>query len=167
MGKIAVVLADDFEDVEFSTPKAALFAAGHEVEVIGTESGTVMGKNGTEVSIDIVVADADPSDYSALLIPGGYSPDHLRTDDGIVEFVASIVKAGLPVAAVCHAPSLLIEAGVVEGRTMTSWPSIRTDLANAGATVVDEEVVVDGQFITSRNPDDLAAFSSALVDTLM
>lgn len=167
MSKIAVVLADDFEDVEFSTPKAALIEAGHDVEVIGVEAGTVIGKNGTEVSIDTVVADADPSHYAALLIPGGFSPDHLRTDRGIVDFVASIARSGLPIAAVCHAPSLLIEAGVVDGRTMTSWPSIRTDLTNAGANVVDEEVVVDGHFITSRNPDDLAAFSTTLVNTLM
>ncbi len=167
MSKIAVVLADDFEDVEFSTPKAALVEAGHDVEVIGVECGAVIGKHGTEVSIDLAVADADPDDYAALLIPGGFSPDHLRTDDDIVAFVASFARSERPIAAVCHAPSLLIEAGVVEGRTMTSWPSIRTDLANAGATVVDQEVVVDGPFITSRNPDDLVAFSTTLVNSLM
>ncbi len=167
MSKIAVVLADDFEDVEFSTPKAVLLEAGHQVEVIGVEPGVVIGKHGTEVSVDLAAADADPNDYAALLIPGGFSPDHLRTNDAIVEFVASIARSQRPIAAVCHAPSLLIEAGVVEGRTMTSWPSIRTDLANAGANVVDQEVVVDGQFITSRKPDDLVAFSSTLGNMLM
>lgn len=167
MSKIAVVLADDFEDVEFVTPKAALTEAGHEVVVIGSEQGVVTGKQGTEVHIDLVVADATPSDYDALLIPGGFSPDHLRTDAGIVSFVSTMVEAAVPIAAICHAPSLLIEAGVVDGRTMTSFPSIRTDLANAGATVVDDDVVIDEPFITSRNPDDLAAFSSALVKALL
>ena len=167
MSKIAVVLADDFEDVEFTTPKAALIEAGHEVVVIGSDEGVVTGKQGTDVHVDLVVADATPADYDALLIPGGFSPDHLRTDDEIVAFVSAMVAADVPIAAVCHAPSLLIEAGVVDGRTMTSWPSIRTDLANAGATVVDEEVVIDEPFITSRNPDDLTAFSSALVRALL
>lgn len=166
MSKIAFVLADDFEDSEFGTPKAALIEAGHEVDVIGTEAGVVTGKNGTEVSITTVVTDADPADYVALVIPGGFSPDHLRTDDDIVEFVKRMAARDVPVAAVCHAPSLLIEAELVNGRTMTSWPSIRTDLRNAGADVVDREVVVDGRFISSRNPDDLPAFSAAIIEQL-
>ncbi|MDW3215867.1 MAG: type 1 glutamine amidotransferase domain-containing protein [Ilumatobacteraceae bacterium] len=166
MSKIAFVLADDFEDSEFGTPKAALIEAGHEVDVIGTETGVVTGKNGTEVSITTVVTDADPADYAALVIPGGFSPDHLRTDDDIVEFVKRMAARDVPVAAVCHAPSLLIEAELVNGRTMTSWPSIRTDLRNAGADVVDREVVVDGRFISSRNPDDLPAFSAAIIEQL-
>lgn len=166
MSKIAFVLADDFEDSEFGTPKATLTDAGHEVDVIGTETGVVTGKNGTEVSITTLVTDADPADYAALVIPGGFSPDHLRTNGDIVEFVERMAARDVPVAAVCHAPSLLIEAGLVDGRTMTSWPSIRTDLANAGAEVVDQEVVVDGRFITSRNPDDLPAFSAAILEQL-
>ncbi len=167
MTKIAVVLADDFEDVEFTTPKAALTEAGHEIVVIGSERGVVTGKHGTEVSVTATADEVDAADFGALLIPGGFSPDHLRTDEQVVGLVSALVDAGVPVAAICHAPSLLIEAQVVDGRTMTSFPSIRTDLANAGATVVDEEVVVDGQFITSRNPDDLAVFSSTLVHALL
>jgi protease I len=166
MSKIAFVLADDFEDSEFGTPKAALLEAGYEIDVIGAEPGVVTGKQGTEVDITTVVADADPADYVALVIPGGFSPDHLRTNEAIVEFVRQIAGRDVPVAAVCHAPSLLIEAGLVDGRTMTSWPSIRTDLANAGANVVDEEVVVDGRFISSRKPDDLPAFCAAIIEQL-
>jgi protease I len=166
MSKIAFVLADDFEDSEFGTPKAALLEAGYEIDVIGAESGVVTGKQGTEVDITTVVADADPADYVALVIPGGFSPDHLRTNEAIVEFVRQIAGRDVPVAAVCHAPSLLIEAGLVDGRTMTSWPSIRTDLANAGANVVDEEVVIDGRFISSRKPDDLPAFCAAIIEQL-
>jgi deglycase len=166
MSKIAFVLADDFEDSEFSTPKAALTDAGHDVDVIGTEAGIVTGKHGTQVAITTVVTDADPDTYAALVIPGGFSPDHLRTNDDIVGFVRRMAARDVPVAAVCHAPSLLIEAGLVDGRTMTSWPSIRTDLANAGADVVDDEVVVDGRFITSRNPDDLPAFSATILEQL-
>lgn len=166
MSKIAFVLADDFEDSEFGTPKAALVEAGHEVDVIGTDTGVVTGKHGTEVSITTVVTDAEPADYAALVIPGGFSPDHLRTNDDIVTFVRRLAERDVPVAAVCHAPSLLIEAGLVTGRTMTSWPSIRTDLVNAGATVVDDEVVVDGHFISSRRPDDLPAFSAAIIEQL-
>lgn len=166
MSKIAFVLADDFEDTEFSTPKSALTDAGHDVDVIGTDLGIVTGKHGTEVSVTTLVTDADPSDYAALVIPGGFSPDHLRTDDHIVEFVQQMAARDVPIAAVCHAPSLLIEAGLVNGRTMTSWPSIRTDLENAGADVVDEEVVIDGQFISSRNPDDLPAFTAAILERI-
>lgn len=166
MSKIAFVLADDFEDSEFGTPQAALVEAGHEVDVIGIDTGVVTGKHGTEVSITTAVTDAEPADYAALVIPGGFSPDHLRTNDDIVTFVRRLAERDVPVAAVCHAPSLLIEAGLVAGRTMTSWPSIRTDLVNAGATVVDEEVVVDGRFISSRRPDDLPAFSAAIIEQL-
>lgn len=166
MSKIAVVLADDFEDVEFTTPKAALIEAGHEVVVIGTDQGVVTGKQGTDVHIDLAVADATPGDYDALLIPGGFSPDHLRTDDAVVAFTRSMFERGVPVAAICHAPSLLIEADVVRGRTVTAFPSIRTDLRNAGAHVVDEEVCVDANLITSRDPDDLPAFNRAILDAL-
>ena len=166
MSKIAFVLADDFEDSEFSIPKAALIDAGHEVDVIGTETGIVTGKNGTQVPVTTDVTDAEPADYAALVIPGGFSPDHLRTHDDIVSFVRAMADRDVPVAAVCHAPSLLIEADLVEGRTMTSWPSIRTDLTNAGAHVVDRDVVVDGRFISSRNPDDLPAFSAAILEQL-
>lgn len=166
MSTIAVVLADDFEDVEFTEPRDALTDAGHEVVVVGSEPGTVTGKEGTEVEVTTSAADVTAGDYAGLLVPGGFSPDHLRTDDDVVSFVQEMVGIGVPIAAICHAPSLLIEAGVVDGTTMTSFPSIRTDLRNAGAEVVDEELVVDGQFITSRDPDDLPAFCRAFVDAL-
>lgn len=165
-GVVAVVLANDFEDVEFTEPRDALLDAGFGVEVIGSESGTVTGKKGTEVTIDRTVSGVDPDAYVGLLIPGGFSPDRLRTDEAIVSFVADLFDRPIPTAAICHAPSLLIEAAVVEGRRLTSYQSIRTDLANAGADVVDAEVVIDDNLITSRNPGDLPAFIDALLDAL-
>lgn len=165
-GTLAVVLADDFEDVEFTEPRDALLAAGYGVEVIGSGPGTVTGKKGTEVAIDRTVSTVDPNGYVGLLIPGGFSPDRLRTDDAIVELVVDLFGRPIPTAAICHAPSLLIEAGVVEGRRLTSYQSIRTDLVNAGADVVDAEVVIDDNLITSRNPGDLPAFVDALLSAL-
>lgn len=168
MAKVAIVLGDDFEDVEFETPRSALVDHGHEVSVIGLEQGAeVIGKRG-EVSytIDCTADQVHPADFDALVIPGGYSPDHLRTDTTLVRFVKGCSDSGMPVAAICHAGSLLIEADVVKGRTVTSWPSIRTDLQNAGAAWMDGEVVADGNLITSRNPDDLPAFTKELLDRL-
>ena len=115
---------------------------------------------------EIGIAEADPDDYDALVLPGGYSPDHLRTDDDVVAFVRTMVQIERPVAAVCHAPWLLIEADVVEGKTVTSWPSVATDLRNAGANWVDQEVVVDGLLITSRKPDDLPAFTDTILKAI-
>jgi protease I len=166
MTRIAFVLGNDFEDAEFETPHTTLLKHGLEVDVIGTDTDDVTGKHGTNVSIDKAIDDAAASDYDLLVIPGGFSPDHLRTDERIVDFVKAFADADKVIAAVCHAPSLLIEAGLVEGRTMTSWPSIRTDLRNAGAEVVDREVVVDGNVITSRNPDDLPAFTDTILASL-
>ncbi|HEX2063259.1 MAG TPA: type 1 glutamine amidotransferase domain-containing protein [Acidimicrobiales bacterium] len=168
MAKVAFVLADDFEDSEFTVPYERIREAGHEVTVIGTEAGKeVTGKRGNatftpETTPDAVSAD----DFDALVIPGGYSPDKLRTDQGIVKFVEAIFTADRPVASICHAGSLLVEADVVDGKTVTSWPSVRTDLQNAGAKWVDKEVVVDGNLITSRNPDDLDAFCDAILKAL-
>lgn len=166
--KIAVLLADEFEDSELTRPVDALKSAGHEVTIIGTEEGQCLeGKQGeASVTTDAAVADCDPSSFDALLIPGGHSPDHLRTDDDMVSFTKTMVEADKPIAAVCHGPQLLIEAGVVSGKRMTSFESVRTDLSNAGAEVVDEEVVIDMPFITSRKPDDLDAFSDALLARL-
>ena len=166
VGAIAVVVADDFEDSEFTHPRDALVEAGYRLDVIGSDNGQVTGKNGTTVVIDRRAADADPSSYRALLIPGGYSPDRLRTDGDVVALVRELMNREVPVAAICHAPSLLIEADAVEGRRLTGFASIRTDLVNAGAGVLDEEVVVDGNLITSRNPDDLPAFTDALLNAL-
>lgn len=168
MARIAVVLASDFEDPEFTEPRDALVDAGHTVDVIGSEAGKELtGKRGdATVTTDLAVGDADPGEYDALVIPGGYSPDKLRTDADIVGFVRKFGQADVPVAAICHAGSLLIEAELVAGKRLTSWPSIRTDLVNAGADWVDEEVVVDGNLITSRNPDDIPAFNRTLLEKI-
>jgi protease I len=168
MAYIAFVLGPDFEDSEFRQPFDALTHAGHKIEVIGAKAGEVVrGKRGKEqVKVEANAAERDPRNYDALVIPGGYSPDHLRVDKGVVGFVEKFVRSGKPVAAVCHGPQLLIEANAVRGKQMTSWPSVRTDLENAGAKWVDREVVIDGALITSRKPDDLPAFSAAINERL-
>ena len=165
MAKIAFVLADDFEDSEFRQPYDTLAAAGHDLTVIGTEKGAeVKGKKGKETFvIDADPEQVSPDEFDALVVPGGYSPDKLRTDDRIVSLVRSMGESGKPVAFICHAGSLLIEADLVRGRRVTSWPSIRTDLVNAGADWVDAEVVEDANLISSRKPDDLPAFSEAIL----
>jgi protease I len=164
MARIALVLGQDFEDSEFRIPYDGLTQTGHQIEIIGVKAGAkVKGKQGKEeVAIERAAAEADPAKYDALVIPGGYSPDHLRTDPSVVRFVDAMVKSGKLIAAVCHGPSLLIDADAVKGKTVTSWPSIRKDLSNAGARVVDEEVAVDGKLITSRKPADLPAFTAAI-----
>ncbi len=168
MAKVAFVLDNDFEDSEFKIPYDRLTQAGHEAVVIGTEAQKrVAGKKGKETFTTEASPDAvDPGDFDALVIAGGYSPDKLRTNDGIVSFVRKVADAGSPVAAICHAGSLLIEAELVEGRRLTSWPSIRKDLENAGAVWTDAEVVEDGNLITSRKPDDLDAFCAAILKRL-
>jgi protease I len=168
MAKIAFVLADDFEDDEFRIPYDRMRAAGHEVSIIGLQKGRfVEGKRKRErVAIGATPGQVSAADFDALLIPGGYSPDHLRMDLGIVKFVRDFGLSGRPIAAVCHGPSLLIEADLVDGKKLTSWPSIHTDLVNAGAHWEDQAVVQDGNLITSRNPGDLSAFSDALVACL-
>jgi protease I len=168
MARVAFVLAEDFEDSEFRKPYDALREAGHIVEVLGAEQGvSVTGKKGREkIKIEAAAADCDPDDYDALVIPGGYSPDHLRTDKAVVEFVHEMVGRGKLIAAVCHGPQLLIEVEAVKGKQMTSWPSVKKDLENAGAKWVDKEVVVDGLLITSRKPDDLDAFCAAITKAL-
>jgi protease I len=168
MAKVAFVLADDFEDSEFKVPYDRVRHAGHDVTVVGKQAGKeVKGKKGKESFVPEAGPDqVSASDFDALVIPGGYSPDKLRVDEGVVKFVKGFFGSDKPVAAICHAGSLLVEADAVEGRTVTSWPSIRTDLVNAGAEWVDREVVVDGSLITSRNPDDLPAFCDAILDKL-
>ena len=164
MARIAFVVADDFEDSEFRKPYDALRAAGHTIEVLGAEAGkTVTGKKQQErVKIEAAASARDPDAFDALVIPGGYSPDHLRMNADVVAFVSRMVKSGKLIAAVCHGPQLLIEVDAVKGKQLTSWPSVRTDLENAGATWVDKEVVTDGKLITSRKPDDLPAFAKAI-----
>jgi protease I len=168
MAKIAVPLAADFEDSELAVPRDRLRAAGHDISIIGARTGeTVKGKRGKEhATIDATAREVDPADFDALVIPGGYSPDHLRLDGDVVEFVRGFCASGKLIAAVCHGPQLLIEADCVRGKTLTSWPSVRKDLENAGATWRDQEVVEDGNLITSRKPDDLEAFSRAIASRL-
>jgi protease I len=167
--RVAILAADGVERVELEQPRAALDEAGAQTDLLSVHGGDIQARNndldaaGT-FSVDGLVADAFVGDYDALLLPGGtVNPDQLRVDPDAVAFVRDFVDSGKPVAAICHGPWTLIEAGVVSGRTLTSFPSIRTDLRNAGATVVDEEVVVDGNLTTSRSPDDLRAFCDTIV----
>lgn len=168
MSRIAILVDRMFEDSEFRVPYDRLRSAGHDVEVIGLEAGAELtGKQGKErIQVEKRVADVSEEDYDALVIPGGYSPDRLRTDRAAVRLTRTMALANKPVAAVCHAPWMLIEADLVDGRLLTSWPSLRTDLLNAGARWIDREVVVDGNLITSRNPEDLPAFSDAILQQL-
>jgi protease I len=168
MARVAFLVGEMFEDAELRVPFERLKAAGHEVAVVGLEAGKRLDgkKHKEQVIIGRAIRDVSADDFDALVIPGGYSPDHLRVDRDIVDFTRRMVQADKPVAAVCHAGSLLVEAGAVEDRTVTSWPSIRTDLINAGAHWVDQEVVEDGPLITSRKPADLTAFSDAILRQL-
>jgi protease I len=161
---IAFVVDDDFEDSELRVPLDSLRRAGFRIEILGAKRGeTKKGKKGVEtVKIEAAATDRKASQYDALVIPGGYSPDHLRTDPGVVALVRDMVSSGKVVAAVCHGPQLLIEADAVRGKKLTSWPSVRKDLENAGATWTDQEVVIDGNLITSRKPADLPAFAQAI-----
>jgi protease I len=167
--RVAFLATDGVEEVEYTEPRKAVESAGGTAELLSLDTGKIqavnhMDKGGT-YPVDRLVSDADPGDYDALVLPGGVAnPDFLRTDADAVQFVRGFMESGKPVAAICHGPWTLVEAGVVSGRTLTSWPSLRTDLANAGATWVDEQVHVDGNLITSRKPDDLKAFSEALLD---
>lgn len=166
MSRIAFVLADDYEDAEFREPFDAVVRMGHDTTVIGSKSGQdVMGKQRQDrARIEATARDVRPEDFDALVIAGGWSPDKLRMDHDIVAFTRAMVDAGKPVAAICHGPQLLIEADVVRDRTLTSWPSVKKDLENAGAMWVDREVCVSGNLITSRKPEDLKAFQNALLE---
>lgn len=167
-GKVACLVASGFEDSELEIPIQRLAAANYQVEVIGVEAGEKLrGKLGrVVVTADIGVDDADPAHYEGLLIPGGHSPDQLRADPRFVEFVAEFDATGRPLAAICHGPQLLLAAELVRGRTLTAWPTVRSDLRQAGAEVEDVPVVVDGNWITSRDPGDLEAFSARLIEAL-
>jgi protease I len=170
--KIAILAADGVEKVELEQPRAALQQAGAQVELLSLKSGEIQARNhdlepaGTFL-VDRVVSDAAVDEFDGLILPGGtVNPDKLRLDSSAVAFVEAFVGSGKPVAAICHGPWTLVEAGMVAGRTLTSYPSIRTDLRNAGAHVVDQEVVVDGNLISSRSPKDLPAFISAVIEQL-
>lgn len=162
--RVAMVVAEGFEQVEMTEPRKALEAAGARVSLVSPESGTVLGFNhhdkGDAFAIDVALGAAKAEDFDALVLPGGVAnPDALRMLPEAVAFIGALAKAGKPIAAICHAPWTLIEAGVVAGKTLTSWPSLQTDLRNAGAMWVDKSVVVDGKLVTSRKPDDLADFN--------
>jgi protease I len=168
MGRVAFIVEQMFEDSEFRFPYDRVREAGHEAVIVGSQaSKTLKGERGKEsITTEVAVREVSADDFDALVIPGGYSPDRLRLDPEMVAFTRGFVSASKPVAAICHAGSMLVEADVVNGRTLTSWPSIKTDLLNAGAHWVDEEVVEDGNLITSRKPRDLRAFSDALLRQL-
>jgi protease I len=168
--RIAILATDGVEQDELEQPRRALEDAGAETTLLSLEHGEIQARhhdvdNGDTFPVDAVVGDASPDDFDALLLPGGVgNPDKLRMDESAVRFVRGCVEADLPVGVICHGPWTLVEADVVRGRTMTSYPSVRTDLRNAGANVVDDEVVVDRGWVSSRNPDDLPAFCAAIVD---
>lgn len=168
MPKIAFIVDEMFEDSEFKVPYERVKEAGHEAVIVGLESGKKLeGKKGeVTITTEKAIADVGAGDFDALVIPGGYSPDKIRTNGDMVEITRSMVKADKPVAAICHAGWMLAEADVLRNRTVTSWPSIKTDLINAGAEWVDQEVVEDGNLITSRKPDDLEAFTKTLLAQL-
>ncbi|MCP2635897.1 type 1 glutamine amidotransferase [Microbacterium sp. HD4P20] len=165
--RVAFVATDGFEDSELTSPWQAVTDAGATAVLIAPESGEVKGKKGHTQSVDEVTADVKADDFHALVLPGGVvNADHLRMDDAAVAFTRAFFEQHKPVAAICHAAWTLIEAKVVDGRTLTSYPSLQTDLRNAGATWVDEEVVVDDGLVSSRTPDDLPAFNAKLVEEI-
>ncbi len=167
-GKVACLLAAGFEDSEFRIPTDRLRQAGYQVDIIGMKAGEkLQGEKGKETATTTRgIGDADVDQYIALLIPGGYSPDKLRADDRFVQFVKDFDATKRPLAAVCHGPQLLLTAELVRGRTLTAWKTVQGDLRQAGARVVDQEVAVDDNWITSRKPDDLQAFSAKLLEEL-
>ena len=169
--RVMILATDGFEQSELEKPRENLQQAGFDTVVVAPHDGQIKGWQhtdwGTPVDVDLTLDEAEEADFDALLLPGGQiNPDKLRMEEKAVQLVREFCDAGKPVAAICHGPWLLAEADVIEGRTVTSWPSIRTDLSNAGANVVDQEVVQDGQLITSRKPDDIPAFSEALIKAL-
>lgn len=168
MSKIAVILAEHFEDVEYTKPAKAFRDNGHELVIVGLKGGEILkGKRGNaSARVEKSVQDVSVNDFDALFIPGGYSPDKLRVDDNAVQFTKEFVESGKPVLAICHAPQLLITAQVIKGRKITGWKSIIQDIKNAGAVFVDEEVVEDGNIVSSRSPDDIPAFIKASLKKL-
>ena len=167
--KVAILVADGFEQVELTEPRKALDKAGAETQIVSPVKGQVQGWNhydkGDSFPVDVTLERADPQNYDALLLPGGVAnPDQLRMIPDAVAFIKRFFEAGKPVAAICHGPWPLIDAGVVSGRKITSWPSLKADLHNAGAEWVDEEVVTDNGLVTSRKPDDIPAFNRKMIE---
>jgi protease I len=167
--KVAILVAEGFEQVELTGPRRALDDAGAETKIVSPARGEVQGWNhydkGDKFKVDVPLAEADAQNFDALLLPGGVAnPDQLRMKPEAVRFVKAFFDAGKPVASICHGPWTLIEAGAVRGRTLTSWPSIKTDLINAGAEWVDRAVVTDNGLVTSRKPDDIPAFNEKMIE---
>lgn len=167
--KVAILAADGFEQVELIKPRAALDEAGAKTTVVSVKPGRIQGMNhaekGETVPVEQTLNDAKPEDFDALMIPGGLmNPDTLRSSEEALEFVRHFFREDKPVAAICHAPWVLIDARVIRGRTVTSWPAIKTDVRNAGANWVDQEVVVDNGLVTSRKPDDIPAFNKKMIE---
>jgi len=166
---VAILVADGFEQVEMTKPREALDEAGAETKIVSLKPGKIQGMHhadkGDQFDVDLTLETAQPEKFDALMIPGGLmNPDALRSNAKAVEFTRHFFREGKPVAAICHGPWVLIDAGVVRGRTLTSWPAIQTDVKNAGGNWVDREVVVDNGLVTSRKPDDIPAFNRKMVE---
>ena len=166
---VAILVADGFEQVEMTKPREALHEAGATTMIVSPKSGQIQGMNhadkGDKFPVDLALADAKAEDFDALLLPGGLmNPDELRSTPAALEFTRHFFTEGKPVAAICHAPWILVDAELVRGRTLTSWPAIQTDVKNAGGHWVDEEVVVDQGLVTSRKPDDIPAFNRKMIE---
>nr|ALS89876.1 PfpI: intracellular protease, PfpI [uncultured bacterium] len=167
--KVAILVTDGFEQVEMTKPREALDDAGAETKIVSPNSGQIQGMHhadkGDKFDVDIVLDDARPEEFDALMIPGGLmNPDQLRSTPEALQFTKHFFKENKPVAAICHGPWVLIDAGVVRGRKLTSWPAIKTDVKNAGGNWVDQEVVVDNGLVTSRKPDDIPAFNEKMIE---
>jgi protease I len=167
--KVAILVADGFEQVEMTEPRKALEEAGAETKIVSPKSGQIQGmhhmEKGDKFDVDLTIDDARAEEFDALMIPGGlFNPDALRSNEDALNFARHFFAAGKPVAAICHGPQVLISADLVRGRTMTSWPAIKADMRNAGARWVDEEVVVDNGLVSSRKPDDIPAFNKKMIE---
>lgn len=167
--KVAILVTDGFEQVEMTKPRGALNEAGAETKIVSLKPGRIQGMHsadkGDKFDVDLTLDEARPEEFDALLIPGGLmNPDALRSNDDALEFTRHFFREGKPVAAICHGPWVLIDAGVVRGRTLTSWPAIKTDVKNAGGKWINEEVVVDNGLVTSRKPDDIPAFNKKMIE---
>jgi protease I len=167
--KVAILVTDGFEQVEMTKPREALDEAGAETKIVSLKPGKIQGMHHTDKAdkfdVDLTLDEACPEEFDALLIPGGLmNPDALRSNEDALEFTRHFFREGKPVAAICHGPWVLIDAGVVRGRTLTSWPAIKTDVKNAGGKWVNEEVVVDNGLVTSRKPDDIPAFNKKMIE---
>jgi protease I len=167
--KVAILVADGFEQVEMTKPREALDEAGAQTKIVSLKPGKIRGMNhmdkGDKFDVDFTVNEARPEEFDALVIPGGlYNPDTMRTNDRALNFTRHFFREGKPVAVICHGPQVLINADVVRGRRMTSWPAIKGDMRNAGARWVDEEVVVDNGLVSSRKPDDIPAFNRKMIE---